>query len=249
MGTSNITDKVVVITGASSGVGESTARLLAGNGAKVVLGARRKDRIDAVVKDITAKGGSALGFKTDVTKRGDVETLVKGAIDKHGRIDAIVNNSGIMPIAPMAALKVEEWDRMIDVNIKGLLYGVAAVLPQMQKQKSGHIINIASVIGIKVFAPGGVVYAATKSAVRVLTEGLRMELHSQNIRCTMISPGAVATELPESSSEEETRKNLREFYKMAIPADSIARAIAYAIEQPAEVEIDEVVIRPTAQDF
>jgi NADP-dependent 3-hydroxy acid dehydrogenase YdfG len=249
MGTSNITDKVVVITGASSGVGESTARLLAGNGAKVVLGARRKDRIDAVVKDITAKGGSALGFKTDVTKRGDVETLVKGAIDKHGRIDAIVNNSGIMPIAPMAALKVEEWDRMIDVNIKGLLYGVAAVLPQMQKQKSGHIINIASVIGIKVFAPGGVVYGATKSAVRVLTEGLRMELHSQNIRCTMISPGAVATELPESSSEEETRKNLREFYKMAIPADSIARAIAYAIEQPAEVEIDEVVIRPTAQDF
>jgi NADP-dependent 3-hydroxy acid dehydrogenase YdfG len=233
MRTSNIADKIVVITGASSGVGESTARLLAGNGAKVVLGARRKDRIDAVVKDITAKGGSALGFKTDVTKRGDVEALVKGAIDKHGRIDAIVNNSGIMPIAPMAALKVEEWDQMIDVNIKGLLYGVAAVLPQMQKQKGGHIINIASVIGIKVFAPGGVVYGATKSAVRVLTEGLRMELHSQNIRCTMISPGAVATELPESSSEEETRKNLREFYKMAIPADSIARAIAYAIEQPA----------------
>jgi NADP-dependent 3-hydroxy acid dehydrogenase YdfG len=249
MGTTGVADKVVVITGASSGLGESTARLLAGNGAKVVLGARRKDRIDAVVKDITAKGGSALGFKTDVTKRGDVEALVKGAIDKHGRIDVIVNNSGIMPIAPMAALKVDEWDRMIDVNIKGLLYGVAAVLPQMRKQKSGHIINIASVIGIKVFAPGGVVYGATKSAVRVLTEGLRMELHSENIRCTMISPGAVATELPESSSEEETRKNLREFYKMAIPADSIARAIAYAIEQPAEVEIDEVVIPPTAQDF
>ena len=249
MGTSNIADKIVVITGASSGVGESTARLLAANGAKVVLGARRMDRIDAVVKDITAKGGSALGFKTDVTKRNDVEDLVKGAIDKHGRIDAIVNNSGIMPIAPMAALKVEEWDRMIDVNIKGLLYGVAAVLPQMQKQKSGHIINIASVIGIKVFAPGGVVYGATKSAVRMLTEGLRMELHSQNIRCTIISPGAVATELPESSSEEETRKNLREFYKMAIPADSIARAIDYAIEQPADVEVGEVVIRPTMQDF
>ena len=126
---SNITDKVVVITGASSGVGESTARLLAGNGAKVALGARRKDRIDALVRDITAKGGCALGFKTDVTKRGDVEALVKGAVDRHGRIDAIVNNSGIMPIAPMAALKVDEWDRMIDVNIKGLLYGVAAVLP------------------------------------------------------------------------------------------------------------------------
>lgn len=245
----NIQGKVVVITGASSGVGESTARLLAGNGAKVVLGARRKDRIDAVVKDITAKGGSALGFKSDVTKRGDVEALVKGAIDKHGRIDVIVNNSGIMPIAPMAAIKVEEWDRMIDVNIKGLLYGVAAVLPIMQKQKQGHIINIASVAGIKVFAPGGTVYSATKFAVRAVTEGLRMEHKADNIRCTIISPGAVATELPESSSEEATRKNLREFYKMAIPADSIARAIAYAIEQPAEVEIDEVVIRPTAQDF
>ena len=205
----NIQGKVVVITGASSGVGESTARLLAGNGAKVVLGARRKDRIDAVVKDITAKGGSALGFKSDVTKRGDVEALVKGAIDKHGRIDVIVNNSGIMPIAPMAAIKVEEWDRMIDVNIKGLLYGVAAVLPIMQKQKQGHIINIASVAGIKVFAPGGTVYSATKFAVRAVTEGLRMEHKADNIRCTIISPGAVATELPESSSEEATRKNLR----------------------------------------
>jgi NADP-dependent 3-hydroxy acid dehydrogenase YdfG len=137
MGTSNIADKVVVITGASSGIGESTARLLAGKGAKVVLGARRKDRIDAVVNDISAKGGSALGFKTDVTQRGDVEALVHAAIDKHGRIDVIVNNAGIMPIAPMAALKVDEWDRMIDLNIKGLLYGVAAVLPIMQKAKAG----------------------------------------------------------------------------------------------------------------
>src|SRR6476659_8319451 len=249
MGMSNITDKVVVITGASSGVGESTARLLAGNGAKVALGARRKDRIDALVRDITAKGGCALGFKSDVTKRGDVEALVKGAIDKHGRIDVIVNNSGIMPIAPMAAIKVEEWDRMIDVNIKGLLYGVAAVLPIMQKQKQGHIINIASVAGIKVFAPGGTVYSATKFAVRAVSEGLRMELKADNIRCTVVCPGAAATQLPESSSEEATRKNLREFYKIAIPADSIARAIAYAIEQPGEVEIGEVVIRPTALEF
>jgi NADP-dependent 3-hydroxy acid dehydrogenase YdfG len=245
----NIEGKVVVITGGSSGLGESTARLLAASGAKVVLGARRKDRIDALVKDITAKGGSALGFKTDVTKRGDVEALVKGAMDKYGRIDVIVNNAGIMPIAPMAALKVEEWDRMIDVNIKGLLYGVAAALPIMQKQKQGHIINIASVVGFKVFAPGGTVYSATKFAVRAVTEGLRMELKADNIRTTMISPGAVATELGESSSDEVARKNLREFYKIAIPADSIARAIAYAIEQPEEVEIDEIVIRPTAQDF
>jgi len=246
---SNITNKVVVITGASSGVGESTARLLAASGAKVALGARRKDRIDALVREITVKGGSALGFKTDVTKREEVEALVKGAVDRYGRIDAIVNNSGIMPIAPMAALKVEEWDRMINVHIKGLLYGVAAVLPIMQEQRLGHIINIASVAGFKVFAPGGTVYSATKFAVRALTEGLRMELKADNIRCTVISPAAIATELPESSSEEATKKNLREFYKIAIPADSIARAIAYAIEQPADVEIGEVVIRPTALEF
>ena len=245
----NIVDKVVVITGASSGIGESTARLLAGSGAKVVLGARRKDRIGALVKDITEKGGAALGFQTDVTKRSQVEALVQGAIREHGRIDVIVNNAGIMPIAPMAALKVDEWDRMIDVNIKGLLFGVAAVLPIMQKQKKGHIINLSSVGGFKVWAPGGTVYSATKFAVRAVTEGLRMEHKADNIRCTIISPGAVATELPESSSAEDTRKNLREFYKIAVPADSVARAIAYAIEQPAEVDVNEIVIRPIKQDF
>jgi NADP-dependent 3-hydroxy acid dehydrogenase YdfG len=249
MEASALSDAVVVITGASSGIGESTARRLAGQGAKVVLAARRKNRIDAVVKEITAAGGKAIGFAADVTRRPEVDALIKYAIDTFGRVDVIVNNAGIMPIAPIQALKVEEWDRQIDLNIKSVLYGVAAVLPHMQKQKSGHIINVASVIGIKVFAPGGVVYSATKAAVRVLTEGLRMELHSQNIRCTLISPGAVATELPESSSEEETRKNLREFYKMAIPPDAIARAIAYAIEQPPAVEVDEIVIRPTAQEF
>ena len=249
MRTPNIADKVVVITGASSGIGESTARLLSGSGAKVVLGARRTDRIDSLVKDIIAKGGAALGFQTDVTKRSDVEALVQGAIHEYGRIDVIVNNAGIMPIAPMAALKVEEWDRMIDVNIKGLLFGVAAVLPIMQKQKQGHIINMSSVGGFKVWAPGGTVYSATKFAVRAITEGLRMEHKADNIRCTIISPGAVATELPEGSSEEDTRKNLREFYKIAVPADSVARAIAYAIEQPAEVDVNEIVIRPTKQDF
>src|SRR5712664_366901 len=249
MGTSNIADKVVVITGASSGLGASTAKLLARHGAKVVLGARRKDRIDAVVQEIAVAGGTAIGCAADVTKRADVEALIKGAVDSFGRVDVLVNNAGIMQIAPIQLLKVDEWERQIDVNIKGVLYGVAAVLPQMQKQKSGHIINITSVFGIKVFAPGGTVYCATKAAGRALTEGLRMELHSQNIRCTMISPGAVATELPESSSDEATRKNLREFMKMAISANSIARAIAYAIEQPADVEIDEIVVRPTAQDF
>ena len=155
MGTSGIAEKVVVITGASSGLGESTAKLLARHGAKVVLGARRKDRIDAVVNEISAAGGKAVGFAVDVTKRLEVEALIKGAVESFGRVDVLVNNAGIMPIAPIHLLKVEEWDRQIDINIKGVLYGVAAVLPQMQKQKSGHIINLASVFGIKVFATGG----------------------------------------------------------------------------------------------
>jgi NADP-dependent 3-hydroxy acid dehydrogenase YdfG len=249
MAASNIAGKVVVITGASSGIGESTARLLAGKGAKVVLAARRKERIDALVRDIRNAGGTATGFRTDVTERDQVEALIRGALDAHDRIDVIVNNSGIMPIAPMAALKVDEWDRMIDVNIKGLLYGVAAILPVMQQQKQGHIINIASVLGFKVFAPGGTVYSATKFAVRAITEGLRIELKADNVRTTMISPGVVSTELTESTSDEATRKNLRDLYKIAIPVESIAQAIAYAIEQPAEVEIDEIVIRPTAQAF
>jgi NADP-dependent 3-hydroxy acid dehydrogenase YdfG len=202
-----------------------------------------------LVQEIKAGGGKAIGLSTDVTKRVEVEALVKKAVDSFGRVDVLINNAGIMPIAPIEALKVDEWDRQIDVNLKGLLYGVAAALPHMQKQKSGHIINMASVFGIKVFAPGGTIYCTTKAAVRALTEGLRIELHSQNIRCTMISPGAVATELSESSSDEATRKNLREFMKIAIPAIAIARAIAYAIEQPGEVEVDEMVIRPTVQDF
>src|ERR1700741_271605 len=159
---SNIADKVVVITGASSGIGKSPAKLLAEQGAKVVLGARRSNRIDAVVQEISATGGKAIGFATDVTKRAEVEALIKRAIDGFGRVDVLLNNAGIMPIAPIEALKVEEWDWQIDVNIKGLLYGVAAALPHMQKQKSGHIINIASVFGIKMFTPGGVVYCSTK---------------------------------------------------------------------------------------
>jgi NADP-dependent 3-hydroxy acid dehydrogenase YdfG len=179
IGMTDITDKVVVITGASSGIGKSTAKLLAAQGAKVALGARRSNRIDAVVQEITASGGKAIGFATDVTKRAEVEALIQRAVDGFGRVDVLINNAGIMPIAPIDALKVDEWDRQIDVNIKGLLYGVAAALPYMQKQKSGHIINMASVFGIKMFAPGGTVYCSTKAAVRALTEGLRIELHSQ----------------------------------------------------------------------
>jgi NADP-dependent 3-hydroxy acid dehydrogenase YdfG len=185
-----------------------------------------------------------------VTKRAEVEDLVQKAVDAYGRIDVLVNNAGIMPIAPLALLKVDEWDRMIDLNIKGVLYGIAAALPRMQKQKSGHIINTASVFGIKVFAPGGTVYCATKAAIRTLTEGLRMEVHGDKIRTTIISPGAVDSELKEGTSDEASSKAVNELYKtVAIPAESIARAIAYAIEQPADVDINEIVVRPAAQDF
>jgi NADP-dependent 3-hydroxy acid dehydrogenase YdfG len=243
-------EKVVVITGASSGLGESTARHLASLGATVVLGARRKDRLDVIVREIQAAGGKALSVTADVTKRAEVEGLVQTAVDAYGRIDVLINNAGIMPIAPLALLKVDEWDRMIDINIKGVLYGVAAALPHMLKQTSGHFINIASVFGIKVFAPGGTVYCATKAAVRALTEGLRMETHADKIRCTIISPGAVDSELKESTSDAASSKLVNELYEaVAIPAESVARAVAYAIEQPAEVDINEIVIRPTAQDF
>jgi NADP-dependent 3-hydroxy acid dehydrogenase YdfG len=245
-----IQGKVVVITGASSGLGESTARHLAKLGATVILGARRKDRLDAIVKDIAAKGGKALAVTADVTKRSDVESLVKKAVDTFGKIDVLVNNAGIMPIAPLALLKVDEWDRMIDLNIKGVLYGIAAALPEMKKQQSGHFINIASVFGIKVFAPGGTVYCATKAAVRSLTEGLRMEVHGDKIRTTIIDPGAVESELKESTSDQESSKAVKQLYKSwAISAESIARAIAYAIEQPADVDVNEIVVRPVAQDF
>jgi NADP-dependent 3-hydroxy acid dehydrogenase YdfG len=246
----NIEGKVVVITGASSGLGESTARHVAKLGATVVLGARRKDRLDAIVKNIQADGGKALAVSTDVTNRAQVEALVQKAIGTYGKVDVLVNNAGIMPIAPLSLLKVDEWDRMIDLNIKGVLYGIAAALPHMKKQKSGHIINSASVFGIKVFAPGGTVYCATKSAVRALTEGLRVEVHGDGIRTTIISPGAVDSELKGSTSDEASSKVVSDLYKAwGIPADTIARAIAYAIEQPADVDINEIVVRPTVQDF
>lgn len=244
----NIIDKVIVITGASSGLGETTARHLAALGASVVLGARRQENLDRIVSEITAAGGKAVAFATDVTVASDVNALVQGALDTFGRIDVLVNNAGLMAIAPMSQGRTDEWERMIDINIKGVLYGIAAALPHMQKQESGHIINISSVAGIKVFAPGGTVYSGTKYAVRAITEGLRMEVGAK-IRTTIISPGAVDSELKHGSSDEASSKAVKDFYQMAIPSDSVARAIAYAIEQPAEVEINEVVLRPTTQDF
>ena len=192
------------------------------------MGARRKDRLDAIVKNIQADGAKALAVSTDVTDRVQVEALVQQAIDTYGKIDVLVNNAGIMPIAPLSLLKVDEWDRMIDLNIKGVLYGIAAALPHMKKQKSGHIINTASVFGIKVFAPGGTVYCATKAAIRTLTEGLRMEVHGDGIRTTIISPGAVDSELKESTSDEASSTMVNELYKvLAIPAESIARACEF----------------------
>ncbi len=244
----NIKGKVVVITGASSGLGETTARHLASKGASVVLGARRIDNLEKIAKEIRENGGKAEVLKTDVTKAADVKALVDKAVSSFGKIDVLINNAGLMAIAPLSETKVEEWDSMIDINIKGVLYGIAAVLPIFQNQSSGHIINLSSVAGIKVFSPGGTVYSGTKYAVRAITEGLRHEVGGA-IRTTSIEPGAIDSELKHGSSHEESSANVKEFYKQAIPSDSIARAIAYAIEQPDDVDVNEIVIRPTVQEF
>ncbi|PKR49747.1 SDR family oxidoreductase [Thalassospira marina] len=245
--TDPIKDKVVVITGASSGLGEATARDLAAKGAKLVLGARRIDRMQALASELGLDGDCAV--KTDVTDHKQVQALVDHAIAKYGRIDVIVNNAGLMPQSLLEKQRIDEWDRMIDVNIKGVLYGISAVLPQMKKQKSGHIINVSSVAGHRV-RPGSTVYAATKYAVRTISEGLRQEVKAYNIRSTIISPGAVDTELPASVTEADTAKAIQEFYdKYAIPADSFARCVSFAISQPEDVDINEILFRPTSQEF
>jgi NADP-dependent 3-hydroxy acid dehydrogenase YdfG len=245
----NIEGKVVVITGASSGLGEATARLLSAQGARVVLGARRVERIQALANELTNSGGKALAVATDVTDRDQVKALVDAAVQTYGRIDVLINNAGLMPHSPLERLKVDEWDQMIDVNIKGVLYGIAAALPYMQEQQAGHIINVSSVAGHKV-RPGGVVYAATKHAVRVLSEGLRLEVKPYHIRTTVISPGAVATELPNSITEPDVAENIRQFYaEFALPADSFARMVAFAISQPEEVDVNEILFRPTRQEL
>ncbi|MCL7764581.1 SDR family oxidoreductase [Polaribacter sp. Z014] len=243
----NIEGKVVVITGGSSGLGEATARFLAEKGAKIVLGARRLNKLEVIADEIRKNGGAIEVLKTDVTKANDVKALVKKAIDSFGKIDVMINNAGIMPLAPLAALKVDEWDSMIDVNIKGVLYGIAAALPEFQKQKSGHFINLASVAGLNV-SPGGAVYSGTKFAVRAISEGLRKEV-GKDIRTTILTPGLIDSELQLGSSDEATSQYVQQVYKDAIPAISIAKAVAYAIEQPDDVDINELVIRPTVQEF
>ncbi|MEH1948708.1 MAG: SDR family oxidoreductase [Nostoc sp.] len=242
-----IQNKVVIITGASSGLGEATAKRLAASGAKLMLAARREDRLKELVGAIAKSGGTATYQVTDVADRAQVEALAKETLSTYGRIDVLINNAGLMPLSPLDQVKVEEWDRMIDVNIKGVLYGIAAVLPTMRQQKSGHVINLSSVAGHKVFA-GSAVYCATKYAVRAISEGLRLESNGE-IRSTNISPGAVATELTTTITDKDTAAGINQLYEIAIDADAIARAIAYAIEQPDDVDVNEIIIRPTRQEL
>lgn len=245
----NISGKVIVITGASSGLGETTARHLASKGANVVLGARREERLKDISNDINKQGkGKATYIKTDVTKKNEVQALVDKAVNDFGKLDVMINNAGLMSIAPLSEVKVDEWDSMIDINIKGVLYGIASALPVFQKQESGHFINLSSVAGVKVFSPGGTVYSGTKYAVRAISEGLRHEVGGK-IRTTTIEPGAVDSELKHGSSHKESSEFVGEFYKLAIPSESIARTIAFAIEQPSDVDVNEIVIRPTVQEF
>src|SRR6201992_859986 len=243
----NIKGKVIVVTGASSGLGEAAAKRLCAEGAMVVLGARRLDRIQSLADALTRAGGKALAVETDVVKSEQVKKLVEQAVRTYGRIDVMINNAGLMALSPLEKLRIEEWDRMIDVNLKGVLYGIAAALPYMKEQKSGHFINVSSVAGHKV-RPSSAVYGATKWGVRALSEGLRQEVKPYNIRTTIISPGAVATELPDSITDPETAERIRKLYENAIPADSFARMVVFAMSQPEDVDVNEILYRPTSQE-
>lgn len=245
--TTDIQGKVVAITGASSGIGEATARLLASQGAKVVLGARRTDRLEALTGELRTKGGEARYRAVDVTKREDVDAFVAFTLKEYGRLDVLINNAGVMPLSKLEELKLDEWNRMIDVNIRGVLHGIAAGLPVMKRQKSGQFINLSSIGGHAV-SPTAAVYCATKFAVMAISEGLRQEVGA-DIRVTVISPGVTQSELADSISDPASREYMREFRKDAIPADAIARAISYAISQPADVDVSEIIIRPTSSPY
>jgi NADP-dependent 3-hydroxy acid dehydrogenase YdfG len=237
----DITGKVIAITGASSGIGEGAARLLAARGAQVMLGARRTDRLNTLAAEIAAAGGIAQVRALDVTDRADFEAFVAATEAAFGRIDVLVNNAGIMPLSPFTSLKVEEWDRMIDVNVRGVLYGIAAVLPRMKAQGSGHFVNISSIGGHRVWPACGV-YSATKYAVRAISEALRME--NDDIRVTVVSPGTVESELADTITDPSAAAAMVDFRRITLTPDAIARAIAYAVEQPGDVDVNELIVRP-----
>ena len=242
-----IKGKVIVITGASSGLGQAAARLLSAQGACVVLGARRIERLQQLADELNRPEQRAIAIATDVAVLDQVKHLVDTAVQTFGRIDVMINNAGLMPVSALDRLKVDDWSRMIDVNLKGVLHGIAAALPHMQRQMSGQFVNVSSVAGHKVML-NGAVYSATKHAVRALSEGLRQEVKPWNIRTTIVSPGAVDTELPGSITEPDMAQGMRGFYQAtAIPAESFARAVAFAIEQPDDVDVNEIVFRPTRQ--
>lgn len=238
-----VDEKVVVITGASSGIGEAVATDLGRAGATVVLGARRLDRLQATVAKIESAGGTARTRKLDVTVGKDVEAFVAAANDEFGRVDVLVNNAGVMPLSPLRALKTDEWDRMIDVNLRGVLHGIASVLPIMERQGHGHVINIAS-IGAHRVSPTAAIYSATKYAVWAISDGLRQE--TDKLRVTIVSPGVVTSELADTITDESTREVMAEYRKVALEPDAIARAVRYAIEQPEDVDVSEIIVRPTA---
>lgn len=238
----DIQGKVIAISGASSGIGEGTARLLAAQGAKLMLGARRTDRLEKLVAEIEAAGGTARFQALDVTDRADFERFVASTVEAFGRIDVLVNNAGVMPLSPYIALKVDEWDRMVDVNIKGVLYGIAAALPRMKAQGSGQFVNLSSIGGHRVWPTCGV-YSATKFAVRALSEGLRLE--HDDIRVTIISPGVVESELADTITDKGAAAAMVDYRAIAIKPDAIARSIAFAIGQPADVDVNELIVRPT----
>lgn len=238
--------KTILITGASSGIGEASARMLASQGHNLVLGARRTDRLKTLADEIRADGGTAEYQRLDVTSLESVQSFAEFAQTKFGSVDVIVNNAGVMPLSPLAALKIDEWNRMIDVNIKGVLHGIAAVLPIMQAQDSGQVINVSSIGGLNV-SPTAAVYCATKFAVRAISDGLRQE--SEKIRVTVVCPGVVESELAESISDESARTAMKAFRSVAIAPEAIARAIAYAIEQPTDVDVSELIVRPTASPY
>jgi NADP-dependent 3-hydroxy acid dehydrogenase YdfG len=244
---STLDGTVVAITGASSGIGEATARLLAARGASVVLGARRTDRIDAIAQEIRDAGGHAITCHTDVTRPEDLHRLVSKTVTGFGRIDVLVNNAGIAPISLVADLDTEGWTAMIDVNLRGVLHGIAAALPAFRAQGRGHLVTTVSTAGLTI-SPTMAVYAATKNAVRTLLEGLRQESTDGTLRTTAVSPGYVQTNLADSMPDPTIRDQIRDnMHAFAIPPEAIARAVAFAIEQPPDVEISEITIRPTTQ--